>query len=294
MTHTRPLIFLLFAPFLLTVLGSIASQNSPQKPVILLVGNPGTGKSYLGNALCGRQAFVSERILTAVTSAMQTCETELFTVVDVPGLMDTQNLERNKREIKNALTLGRNYVVVYMLTLRFGRVLSQDIEALRAILDSASLSPDQLGLIINGEILNQTQLAEIIMLYREELGFPFRAAATYIGVNEGQDTFLPRVHRMLNQLDPTFIRKDSVKDINLTADLLRQQLAASDARFEELKSSVERIKKENQQEIQRLQDELQRQRESKRKGFLDKLLSVLEDVATEVLKKIPPVIIQGL
>eukprot|EP00466_Bigelowiella_natans_P011849 jgi/Bigna1/42241/e_gw1.62.62.1 len=84
-------------------MGISSSSNTRENPYpaehtdlkkILLLGNPGRGKSLIGNTLVGREVFESgESIGTGLTTKVQSHISEQkwlegWCVVDMPGVMD--------------------------------------------------------------------------------------------------------------------------------------------------------------------------------------------------------------
>eukprot|EP00759_Apiculatamorpha_spiralis_P039510 PhF_6_TR38398/c0_g1_i1/m.57185 len=126
---------------------------------LLLVGNSGVGKSFIGSALVGDGVFTSSHQVGSVTACVQSAEMydpqgNFWRIFDMPGLMeaDSHNLERNAKEITKAFNAasGRPVVVAFVLTLEGGRMRAEHIESINHIKNSVQgLTLDNTVIIVN-------------------------------------------------------------------------------------------------------------------------------------------------
>merc|ERR1711916_329417 len=118
---------------------------------VLLVGNPGTGKSTIVTGIVGRVVFRSGFSAgTGMTTCMQTVEHEGVIYSDTPGLDDVNTRETAGREIATALRQNGTYRLIFVVTLEAGRVRSADIATMKIVLDAIDLPTEvPFGIIIN-------------------------------------------------------------------------------------------------------------------------------------------------
>ena len=121
---------------------------------VLVAGNPGVGKSAICNSM-GANFRSGVSVGYGMTAKAQQHEVvvgrDVCTLIDTPGLYDAdlETTRRNAEEITSGLCKGREYVVVFLITLRSGRVMEQDVETMRAVTESAKLSEEQVAIIVN-------------------------------------------------------------------------------------------------------------------------------------------------
>ncbi|KAG0236863.1 hypothetical protein BGW41_000334 [Actinomortierella wolfii] len=131
-----------------------------EKPAIvenhlLLVGNPGVGKSYLLNSLGGH--FASG--FSAVDGLTSQCthsdvyiesESSYVRLVDVPGLLETNGprMKENGRAIAEALRKKGKFKLVFVLAESSGRVHPADLYTIGKVMKAVDYAVD-VGLVIN-------------------------------------------------------------------------------------------------------------------------------------------------
>ncbi|CAF3647792.1 unnamed protein product [Rotaria socialis] len=139
------------------------SSDSTSKHGLILLGNSGVGKSFLGNVILGRDVFEHE-----CSSGSVTHETEFedyavgnasYAVFNIPGLIeaDQEAVDRNKTEIYKAFQQRPNSVVAYVFTGGSGgRIRDEDVVGFKAISAAYNFQPDSLLLIVNDLPLNRS------------------------------------------------------------------------------------------------------------------------------------------
>jgi hypothetical protein len=131
-------------------------QKSTSKYGLILLGNTGVGKSFIGNVVLGRDVFEHECSASSVTHETEfedyTTGNESFAVFNIPGLIeaDQEAVDRNKAEIYKAFQQRPNSVVAFVFTGGSGgRLRDEDVIAFKSINDAYHFDSESLLLIIN-------------------------------------------------------------------------------------------------------------------------------------------------
>ncbi|CAF3431629.1 unnamed protein product [Rotaria socialis] len=100
---------------------------------IIILGNSGSGKSFLCNILLDEMRFRSEYDPNAVTVKTERAEIKMgemtFSIFNIPGLIesDQQRIDQNKKEIEKAFQMCPYSIVIYVWTPNSGgRVVADD------------------------------------------------------------------------------------------------------------------------------------------------------------------------
>merc|ERR1711916_374522 len=196
---------------------------------VLLVGNPGTGKSTIVNGIVGRVVFRSGFSAgTGMTTCMQTVEHEGVIYSDTPGLDDVNTRETAGREIATALRQNGTYRLIFVVTLEAGRVRSADIATMKIVLDAIDLPTEvPFGIIINKlskkamTKLGEEENRKTAFASMQELG----ANASHIFLNEFDVELMdvddaladvpPALLEFIQNLPALYIGEESVTDLKL-------------------------------------------------------------------------------
>ncbi|MHB9147258.1 MAG: GTPase domain-containing protein [Candidatus Amoebophilus sp.] len=120
-----------------------------EREVIMFCGNPGVGKSTLCNSIFGRRIFESGvSIRTGMTTKKQEYLYEGKLYIDTPGLADSNTRTEAGKEIEEALKQNGNYKVVFVITLKAGRLKPEDIDTINTVGETIKV-PFEYGLVIN-------------------------------------------------------------------------------------------------------------------------------------------------
>ena len=137
----------------LLVLAAAATQttvSATNEPHLLVVGNPGAGKSTILNGLIGSAVFKSGvSISTGVTSRLQWHTHDGIKFGDTPGLTDLQKREQAADEISQALRQNGMYRLIFVVLLDGGRVRADDITTMKLVLKAIDNPDLQYGIIVN-------------------------------------------------------------------------------------------------------------------------------------------------
>lgn len=146
-----------------------------KNPGIIILGNAGSGKSFLCNVLLDRIRFDSEFKPTAVTT-----ETEqeiigiygkTFSIFNVPGLIedDQERIDLNKKEIEKAFQRCPNSIVIFVWAPNTGgRVSPNDGIAFSALHQAYEYQPTSVIYVINNVPSNRPSTYDAAFLVQIE------------------------------------------------------------------------------------------------------------------------------
>jgi GTPase Era involved in 16S rRNA processing len=162
---------------------------------LILVGNIGAGKSFIGNILVGREVFNSRTCPTSVTSEAQIESIDLnpkIIVIDLPGFddPDPESLQSIKQQIKEAIeTKSSSQLLLCVLSVASsnGRVRPSDQETCNLIRDSYGFGVDQTIVIVNQ--VRERELESFI----PEVVHEFQSTPHFRWVDSSRTVFLPMI-----------------------------------------------------------------------------------------------------
>ncbi|KAG0278161.1 hypothetical protein BGZ95_004551 [Linnemannia exigua] len=148
---------------------------------LVLVGNPGVGKSSILNALGGHFDTGFSRV-TGLTRTLTTMDTSIegrnIRLVDLPGIFDCRADSEHTNEhhfkiLHDALEDGNPYVIFFVISPNDGRISPSDFTVMKALLDSLDESPI-VGLILTkveredyDAIQNSDYFANVLQVLRQ-------------------------------------------------------------------------------------------------------------------------------
>ena len=123
----------------------------PKNTKLVLIGNPGVGKSTLLNSLLGRVEFKAGVSLgTGLTEILQEVINDNGdSLIDTPGLSDVFRRQQAAQEIKKALTKGGQFKIIFAITLEAGRIRPDDMTTIKLVLQAAPMIQHSYSIIVN-------------------------------------------------------------------------------------------------------------------------------------------------
>jgi len=139
---------------------SVSLRSSPsttltmatQKPVLTLIGNPGSGKSTILNGMAGVLHFPSGlSLVKGCTTTISYFETDRHLLCDTPGLADIITRQEAAQQLQGLLHRSIPIKLAFVVTLKNGRVSNDDCDSIDIVLSAfpAEFANDSFGVIIN-------------------------------------------------------------------------------------------------------------------------------------------------
>jgi GTP-binding protein EngB required for normal cell division len=116
---------------------------------LVFIGNPGTGKSALINALVVESIAKSGLSLSGITSKLQQIEHDDLILIDTPGLADIEIQEQAALEIEKSLKLNGLYRIFFVLNIKAGRIIDKDCDTINRVLKAIDNCRKKFHIIIN-------------------------------------------------------------------------------------------------------------------------------------------------
>jgi len=238
-----------------------------EEEVILMVGNPGTGKSTLLN--CYAEANLFKSGIVALSGLTYELDKETFRgrrYLDTPGLNDALKRKQAAEAITLAMRQEGHYRLFFVMTLKNGRLLPEDVTTMNKVLEAAQ---GQLQDNSFGVIFNQVTDAEYEMLMKDEEQtrrqfeqvlftdqtsdrklsktkhiFFNRESRFLIGRDNIWEPLPMKTRRFINSIQGVKVAREKVEDIRVedwddTLERERQLTAAAEAKIKELEEKVE-------------------------------------------------------
>ncbi|CAF3394562.1 unnamed protein product [Rotaria socialis] len=138
---------------------------------IIILGNSGSGKSFLCNILLDEMRFRSEYDPNAVTVKTERAEIKMgemtFSIFNIPGLIesDQQRIDQNKKEIEKAFQMCPYSIVIYVWTPNSGgRVVADDGIGFSALHKAYQFPSTSIIYVINNVLSNRKRSFDVDFL----------------------------------------------------------------------------------------------------------------------------------
>jgi GTP-binding protein EngB required for normal cell division len=268
-----------------------------------MVGNPGGGKSTIGNAATQSHAFAAGKggrggagRTTTTKTVVWYNESAEHLIVDTPGLLDAKAQQEAKQQIQKALTHGGKYVLVFVAAIHCGRISIVDAHTIKRVLDAVPSNVPYYLVLNQVDAEDQDELQDLVETFRnlvqrtpeDVLGVPkFKVLANHKNPSQAQaipPELVETVQQFFRKIIPTGvpIRSDEVITIRDAPsgedlELLQQQL-------EKYKEVLEQHRAEAaQRESDRLAAELKRKQDQE--ALQAEMKRQAEEFAAEKLKE---------
>jgi hypothetical protein len=214
-------------------------QNSTSKYGLILLGNSGVGKSFIGNVVLGRDVFEHECSSSSVTHETEfedyTVGNASYAVFNIPGLIEADQaaVDRNKAEIYKAFQQRPDSVVAFVFTGGSGgRIRDEDVIAFKAINAAYNFHAESLLLIVNDLPLNRSPT------YEGKTAIKLKDLVNFPNV---QICFLDRItNTQLRNSEPIGSASSNTNEKKSGMDKLEKKMAGAKSLFKQYGASIEK------------------------------------------------------
>jgi len=176
---------------------------------IIVVGDPGAGKSTTLNALCDTAPGTATlfrsglSVLSGLTTALQTVTVDGVRYSDTPGLDDVAHKEQAAAAIADAVRLGGSVRLLFVVTMEAGRIRGTNLATIRIVLDALA----EADIDIDGRysvVLNKMSAGEMAAWGDPRTGAAVLRSQLARTAAVDQLVYVPRVDALVDAADAEF------------------------------------------------------------------------------------------
>jgi len=265
---------------------------------VLAVGNPGSGKSTILNALTGAQNFeAGVSFGSGLTSKLQEVVVNGIKYADTPGVADDTYRAAAGQAMAEVFKAGGRIKTLFFITQQAGRVVVQDVATMRIVLDSVPDIGQNYGIIVNkmsSEVLSEMSKPDNAMAFITSLfqGIPDKFKHNNIifiasnpTIAQGKKTFLT-----MDELNPSLreFLKFNVPYATIEpgkfTDIPVDQFDRLTKQIEDLQLEVQLSKEAQEEETKRLAAKVQ-EAEAAKLQQLEDSRKEYEQTITEMMQR---------
>ena len=257
-------------------MASYQYTDSPRRFGLIILGNSGVGKSFIGNLFLGHEAFEHKSKPRAVTTTTEFEETKVgddtYAIFNIPGLIEAKQsqIDKNKEEIDKAFQECPTSVIIYVFGVNNGRIRSEDIIAFNALNDAYPFGEKSLVLVVNTipslKERDEHYEGETIVLLREELSMKkFEMVCFLDKIDPGNDLEKRQLRKKLLSVVISALPKEHIKqrDISLRAD----EIAGLITHMKDMMIQFAKERREWQGQIRTAQKQHEREMKEQQENF---------------------------
>jgi len=236
------------------------ASGKPEYGIIIL-GNAGSGKSFLCNIIIGSEKFEADFRPEAVTTVTEhhriktpTCD---WLVYNIPGLVEINQaqIDHNKQEIQKAFRQCPTAIVIFVWTQIGGRAQNDDVIAFKALNDAYAFPREALMFVVNNVPVNRplkyeglfivtltNTLAPISVSDIDTIFMDTLDARDQKQTNSARNKIMKHiaVHRALTQTQQHPIKLQS-DQLNEMRNLLKKQQQEAEQDREKLQQQIQKM-----------------------------------------------------